>query len=240
LQWERELLGIYLSSHPLEPFEALLAEQSVAISHIKPAHDGRNVSIGGAIQDVREITTKTGQKMAFVKVGDQTAELELILFPSIYQQTIGIWERDRIVLAKGKVSTKDREGVAGQEIKILIDDAREVTHEQAAAYQATGKKKSPPKPAKPKPKITKSAVTEAVEAQVAKRVYIRLEHSEDQDMLLSLKTTIDSRKGDTEVVLVLGMQENKQIIKLPMRVMSDDETLGSIGELVGADNVKLH
>jgi hypothetical protein len=39
---------------------------------------------------------------------------------------------------------------------------------------------------------------------------------------------------------VLGKQESKQIIKLPMRVMPDDETLGSIGELVGVDNVKLH
>lgn len=240
LQWERELLGIYLSHHPLESFQELLAEQSVAIASILPEHDGKCVSVGGAIQDIREITTKNGQKMAFVKIVDLTSELELILFPSIYQQTTGIWERDRIILAKGKINAKDRDGNLGKEVKVLIDDAREVTHEQAAAYQATGKKKNTPKQSKTVKKVAKSLVTDAVDAQVAKRIYIRLEHSNDQDMLLSLKTAIDGRKGDTEVVLVLGVNENKQIIKLPMRVIPDEETLVSIGSLVGIDNVKLH
>lgn len=240
LQWERELLGIYLSHHPLEAFQELLAEQSVAISTILPEHDGKSVSVGGAIQDIREITTKNGQKMAFVKIVDLTSELELILFPSIYQQTTGIWERDRIILAKGKINAKDRDGNIGQEVKILIDDVREITHEQAAAYQTTGKKKAAPKPTKAVKKVIKSVVADAVDEQVAKRIYIRLEHSNDQDMLLLLKSAIDSRKGDTEVVLVLGANDSKQIIKLPMRVIPDEETLASIGGLVGTDNVKLH
>lgn len=240
LQWERELLGIYLSHHPLELFQELLAEQTVAISTLTPEHDGKSVSIGGAIQEIREITTKNGQKMAFVKIVDMTSELELILFPSIYQQTTGIWQRDSIIIAKGKVNSKDRDGNLGQEVKVLIDDAREITHEQAAAYQATGKKKAVPKPGKRVKNVSASVVTEALDVQVARRIYIRLEHSEDQEMLLSLKTAIDSRKGDTEVVLVLGKNENKQIIKLPMRVIPDAETLGFIGELVGAENVKLH
>nr|MBA3758521.1 hypothetical protein [Candidatus Saccharibacteria bacterium] len=51
---------------------------------------------------------------------------------------------------------------------------------------------------------------------------------------------IDGRKGNTEVVLVLGANENKQIIKLPMRVIPDAETIDTIGLLVGANNVKLH
>ncbi len=239
LQWERELLGIFLSHHPLDSFKRILEEQSVAISSLTPGHDGKSVSIGGAIQEVREITTKNGQKMAFVKIVDMTSEVELVLFPSIYQQTTGIWERDRIILAKGKINCKDREGNVGQEVKILIDDAREVTHEQAAAYQATGKTKAVPKPAKKK-KVLNTSVAQAVEAQVAQRIYIRLEHSNDQDMLLSLKSAIDNRKGDTEVVLVLGPDKNKQIIKLPMRVIPDDETIGSLGQLVGISNVKLH
>lgn len=242
LLWERELLGIYLSHHPLESYEELLSEQSVPLSSLKPEHDGKSVSIGGAIQDVREITTKNGQRMAFVRLGDQTTELELILFPSIYQQTTGIWERDRVILAKGKINAKDRDGNIGQEVKVLVDDAREITHEQAKAYQSTGKKKAIPKPSKAavKHKAASVSLTESVTAEVAKRVYIRLEHSEDQDMLLSLKTTIDGCKGDTEVVLVLGGNDNKQVIKLPMRVNSDADTLLSLGELVGADNVKLH
>lgn len=239
MQWERELLGIFLSYHPLDSYGDMLAELTVPLISLKPDHDGKNVTVGGAIQDVREITTKNGQKMAFVKIIDQSNELELILFPSIYQQTLGIWERDRVILAKGKVNAKDRDGNLGQEVKVLIDDAREITHEQALAYQSTGKKKHAPKPGKIK-KVMNASVAEAVAAEVAKRIYIRLEHSNDQDMLLSLKSAIDSRRGETEVVLVLGANDNKQIIKLPMRVIPDEETLRSLGQLVGNDNVKLH
>lgn len=240
LLWERELLGIYLSQHPLESYEDLLAEQAVPLSSLKPEHEGKSVSIGGAVLEVREIVTKKGQKMAFVKLGDKTTEIELILFPNIYQQTIGIWERDRVILVKGKINAKDREGNMSQEVKIMVDDAREVTHEQAKAYQTTGKKKNIPKPSKTVKNTNKSSGAQTLLAEVAKRVYIRLEHSNDQDMLLLLKSTIDGRKGDTEVVLVLGGEDNKQIIKLPMRVDPVDETLLSIGELVGANNVKLH
>ena len=122
-------------------------------------------------------------------------------------------------------------------MKILVDDAREITHEQATAYQATGKK---PPTIKASKKKTAKLTTPPSVAEVVKRMYIRLEHSEDQDMLMSLKSTIDGRKGNTEVVLVLGNNDNKQIIKLPMRVIPDDETVTSISALVGADNVKLH
>ena len=135
LMWERELLGLYLSQQPLEAFSVLLAEQTMPLNSLRSELDGKQVVVGGAITDTREITTKNGQKMAFIKLEDETAETELILFPSTYQQTIGLWERDRIVIVRGKVSAKDREGNIVQEIKIMADEAREVTHEQAAAYQ---------------------------------------------------------------------------------------------------------
>ena len=48
--------------------------------------------------------------MAFVKIEDQTGEMEIILFPNALQQTIGIWERDRVVLVRGRVSTRGRDG----------------------------------------------------------------------------------------------------------------------------------
>ncbi|MDB5185736.1 MAG: dnaE, partial [Candidatus Saccharibacteria bacterium] len=119
LLWERELMGLYLSQHPLEAYETLLSEQTVAMATLLPEHDGKAVTVGGVITEFKEIMTKNGQKMAFVKIGDQFSELELILFPSIYQQTTGIWERDRIVIVKGKVNAKDREGNIIDDVKVL-------------------------------------------------------------------------------------------------------------------------
>lgn len=236
LTWERELLGLYLSAHPLEAYELILAEQTIPLSTLKAEHDGKAVSVGGAVMEMREIMTKKGQKMAFVKIADQFSELELILFPSIYQQTIGIWERDKIVHVKGKINAKDRDGNMTSDLKILVDDAREITPEQAAAYQETGKKKKTPKASKKAAIAVKKAT---VVEPVNPRLYIRVEKSDDTNTLMNLKSTIDSRKGDTEVVLVVGPEASKQIIRLPMRVHAD-EAMNELTNLVGSDNIKLH
>jgi DNA polymerase III alpha subunit len=237
LVWERELLGLYLSQHPLQAFETFLNEHTVPLNTLKAEHDGRSVTVGGAIQDFREITTKNGQKMAFVKIEDQSHEVELILFPSMYQQTLGIWERDRIVLIKGKVNAKDRDGNLIQDVKVMVDDAREITPEQATAYQATGKKPKTPK----RGRGTAAAVVAKKPVSVTPpRVYIRVEKSDDHPTLTALRETIDSNKGDTEVVLVVGPSATKQVIRLPMRVSSEKESLEKFGKLVGVDNVKFH
>ena len=235
LAWERELLGLYLSQHPLETFELILAEQTTPLNTLKSEHDGKAVNVGGAVMEMREIMTKKGQKMAFVKIADQFGELELILFPSIYQQTIGIWERDRIVLVKGKINAKDRDGNIGADLKILVDDAREITAEQAEAYQATGKKKKTPTVNKKVAVATKPKTLEPINP----RLYIRVEQSDDTDTLMTLKQAIDQKQGDTEVVLVVGPEATKQIIRLPMRVHAQD-IMPELSELVGSDNVKLH
>jgi DNA polymerase-3 subunit alpha len=236
LQWERDLLGIYLSQHPLESYKVLLEEQTVPISSLKADHHNRAVSVGGNVVDMREITTKKGQKMAFVKIGDESTEIEAILFPSVYQQTLGIWERDTVVILKGKITAQDRDGNLSSEIKIMVDDAREVTHEQAQAYQATGKKRKIPKPGKKVPQATKPETETEAKPQ---RVYLRLEDSDNSELLMSLKQTIDSYQGDYEVVLVLGPNESKQAVKLPVRFAPEQEAMSSLGELIGPDNVKI-
>lgn len=234
LLWERELLGLYLSQHPLASYETFLAEKAVALNTIKPTHDGKTAQVGGTITDVREITTKNGQKMAFVKLADQFAEIELILFPSVYQQTTGIWERDRIILAKGKVNAKDRDGTISDEVKIMVDDAREITHEQAANYQATGKKQRELKASK----SSKTTVTVRPKNGDTdrSRVYVRILSSSDQDQLLLLKQTIDAHPGETEVVLVIG--ESKQIIRLPNRI-AHETGISHLETVVGAEHIRL-
>lgn len=241
LLWERELLGLYLSQHPLAMFEAFLSEQTVPIKDILPTHDGKSVTVGGAITDLREITTKNGQKMAFVKIEDHGAETELIIFPGTYQQTVGLWERDRVVLVRGKVSSKDREGNTGEEVKVIVDDGREITAEQATGYQSTGKKKPAPKQSKPKTAAPARATAPTAKAASADsaRLFVRLADSQDQERLLSLKQTIDEHPGETEVVLVLGPSETKQIIKLPTGVRNDPPILERLQSLLGADNIKL-
>ncbi|MDB5182857.1 MAG: dnaE [Candidatus Saccharibacteria bacterium] len=234
LKWERELLGLYLSQHPLKAFEVYLEELALPIGDLKPEMDSRLTVIGGAVTDMREIVTKTGQKMAFVKIADMSGEVELVLFPTVYQQTAGIWERDRVLLVRGKVNAKDRvTGELMQDIKILADEAREITHEQAAAYQSTGKRQKVPS-VKPSASMAKKA---PVESAKNKRVYVRLQNSQDAEMLTALKRIMDEFSGATEVVLVLGENDKKQIIKLPTGLEPSEDAIGQLRTAMGSNQV---
>lgn len=243
LLWERELLGLYLSQHPLDMFGDFLSEQTAPLKELKKEHDGKPVTVGGVVTDMREILTKKGDKMAFVKVEDKTGEVEVILFPSTYQQTMGVWERDKVVLIHGKVNARDREGRPTDDIKIMVDDAREITAEQAAAYKATGRKPKVPKAVKKKVSLSamKGPGAKAVDEVTAppERVYVRLINTADSNLLMSLKATIDENRGPTDVVLVLGPDASKQAIKLPTGMNSAETALSKLQQLVGPENVKV-
>jgi len=254
LLWERELLGLYLSQHPLSMFKDYLEEQTLPLNVLKPEHDGKSVTIGGGITDMREITTKSGSKMAFVKIEDQFGEIELILFPNAYQQTTGLWVRDRVILCRGKLSAKDREGNIGEELKVLVDDAREITAEQAQAYAPTGRRvKVPGKKSaaaviaaggKPRgtfagPGSAPAAAPKAPATPTPPRLYVRLSDSSNNELLMSLKQVLDGNQGSTEVVLVLGPSDGKQIIKLPVKCSTDETAMAKLRDIVGGTNLVL-
>jgi DNA polymerase III subunit alpha len=235
LQWERELLGLYLSAHPLEDYKLWLTEQTIPINQIIPELHNKSATVGGVVLESREIVTKKGQKMAFAKIADEFGEMELILFPGIYEKSAELWQRDTVVVLTGKISGQDREGKVSASAQILVDSAREVTHAEAKNYA----------PSMRKPKIPKVATAKKVKqenmmpATSDKRVYIQLIASNNQQILMSLKETIDKNPGSTEVVLVLGVDDKRQIIKLPMKINHTENSHKSLQSIVGKSNVKL-
>ena len=232
LLWERELLGLYLSQHPLEAFETFLIEQTVPIKDIEVEHHNKKITIGGYITNFREITTKNGKKMAFATVADKDNEVEIVLFPNVYQQTIGVWAKDKVVIVKGKIATKNEQGDVSGEIKILVEDGREVTHEQAINYEPTGKQIKKPKKKVPiKEKAKGSANLDSTNI----KIYVRITDSTDQKKLLRLKDVIDNSPGMHPVILVLGPNDNKQAIKLPNKF--DHTKLAILEETIGKENV---
>lgn len=237
LLWERELLGIYISQNPLESFKDILSEQTIPIAELETGHHKKSIKIGGAIQEFREITTKKGQKMAFAKIDDGTGEIEAVIFPGAYQQTVGIWDRDRIVIITGKVDGYDREGNEMPAVKCIVDEAREVTYDQAQEYQSTGKRKKTPKIGKPSQK--KEAKFSSEQHNKPARLYMRIFDTTDQELLLNLKKVIDAHPGNTETVFVLGESSNKQIVKLPMDIQPDESVVAQLADIAGSDNVKL-
>lgn len=241
LQWERELLGLYLSAHPLDKFDAYFSEQTMPVSQLTKEMDGRSAMVGGVVSEARTIQTKSGSKMSFVKIEDKSGDIEIIVFPKLYEELGEKLVQDEVVRIKGKLNAKDRDGKITDEIKIIADEIVLVTDEELAAYQSTGKNMKLPKTkalnlepqAKPAPQITYTPVE-----SVKPRLFVHVKDPANHDALLKLKQTFNSFPGAHEVVLVLGA-EKKSAMRLPFKVEPHNDLQISIANLLGADAVVL-
>lgn len=122
LGFEKELLGFYLTSHPLEPVRGVLEKLgTVSISEITAGRAGDRVTVAGIIISVKKITTKAGNhEMVFVKLEDMHGVIELVVFPKIYAKTAELWFADTLIVASGKVDQKD------DRLVLLVDDAKRI------------------------------------------------------------------------------------------------------------------
>lgn len=111
LGWEKELLGLYISDHPLNSYRSRLVASNVRpikeVLEVKSETERFN--IGGLVTKTQKIVTKTGKPMAFVKIEDFTHSIELVVFPTIFEQTSAIWKEGITVLVNGKISLRDNE-----------------------------------------------------------------------------------------------------------------------------------
>lgn len=235
LQWERELLGLYLTAHPLTAYKELLAEQAHAIIEIDANQEGKKAVIGGIVADVRVIQTKNGQNMAFVKFADLENEIELLLFPRVYEETSWLWVKDKVLIVEGEVNTKDKEGNSTSQVKLAVNKAREIPHEEAINYKS-GQKKSIKKlnDMKPKKRAESKTLT-----QNRQRLYIRMSSTDDESLLRSLKTILAASRGKHEVVLVIGDEKSKQVIRIPERIEIGQNVIQELETLCGASNIKV-
>ncbi len=145
LMWERELMGLYISAHPLDAYEIYLSEQAQPLTQLVPEYDGRLMTIGGIITTMRTIVTKSGSKMAFVGIEDKFGEGEVIVFPNLYEQVGAKLVQDAVIRVTGKNSARDRDGNLGSESKMIADEIEIITDSDITSYESTGRKMEAPK-----------------------------------------------------------------------------------------------
>ena len=121
LAWEKELIGLYLSDHPLNAYaDKIKAYKAKPIKEAQLIKNETEVfRIAGLISQVKKIVTKTGQPMAFVKVEDFSPEpIEVIVFNSTLIKTSGVWQENSVVLVQGRMSFRNGE------TKMICDAAK--------------------------------------------------------------------------------------------------------------------
>jgi DNA polymerase-3 subunit alpha len=110
LGWEKELVGVYLSEHPLQRFAGRLAEVVTAYTReIEETMAGQKVTLAGLVSWIRPHITRRGEPMAFVQLEDLQGTIELVVFPSIYRETEDLWREDKILVVQGRVDDQGRE-----------------------------------------------------------------------------------------------------------------------------------
>ena len=120
LGWEKDLLGLYVSSHPLNSFKKLFEKRTVQISKVDATYVDKKIIVGGMIASIKKIITKKGQPMLFMKVEDLSGKVEVVIFPNLLERNPRALQENKIVFVAGRVD--DRNG----EIKIVADDVQEI------------------------------------------------------------------------------------------------------------------
>ena len=268
LLWERDLMGLYLSAHPLDKYDTYFEEQTHPMDLITAENNNKMVTIGGIITAVRTILTKKGDKMAFVKMENKSSETEFIVFPSVFAEYGGKLEVDNVVRVRGKVNATDKEGNITSDVKLLAETVELVSDDVLENYQPTGTKLAAPTLAPDagrrrrgktsaervynsgsggngarnvSPTIdTPRVLKEPPKDPRKERLYLLIEDANDTDTLSAIRRLADLNPGFQEVVLVLKDGERKRPLRMPFKVEVSDDLLGKLEDLLGEERVKVN
>jgi DNA polymerase-3 subunit alpha len=121
LAWEKELLGLYISGHPLDRLREKIEANGMNITKLKAeCEKGAAVTFAGIIEEVKPIITKNNERMAFVRVADFTSTIECVIFPKVFSKFGDSIMVDKIIAIKGSVSDRnDEKSVLIDAVKVL-------------------------------------------------------------------------------------------------------------------------
>jgi len=120
LTWEKELLGLFVSSHPLKGFQHIFENKVVAISKISNTGTRQKVRVGGIIAGIKKIITRTGKPMLFVDLEDLSDRIEVVVFPGIIERNPAVFQENKIVMVSGRMDSRD--GVP----KLICEEIEEI------------------------------------------------------------------------------------------------------------------
>ncbi|MBI5733727.1 MAG: DNA polymerase III subunit alpha [Candidatus Kerfeldbacteria bacterium] len=118
LSWERELIGLYITEHPLAEYQNKLRDFIKPLSDLKNLKADTTVIVLGLTTTIKPITTKRGDLMAFITIEDLNTSVELVVFTETFLKYRPQLNTDEVILVRGKISPKDGE------IKIIANDLR--------------------------------------------------------------------------------------------------------------------
>jgi len=212
MAWEKELLGLYVSDHPLKEYSVFLRNTSKVISEITNDDVSQIINVGGIITKIQKIITRAGKSMIFANLEDLTGKIEILVFPKLLEGNSEIWEEGNIVFVKGKVSDKD--GV----FKLLGESVRRIDLDEAKNYSEENKSN-----------------------EIKKSINITVPNIDTKNVLMKLSDLLNSANaGNCEVYISIPSASGEyKKIKTSRDIECGEGILGEIREMAGEGSVEI-
>lgn len=196
LELERDLLGLYLSGHPLDhDIERLASSETDRLVDLREVPNGSECRVVGRVISIRSILTKKGKPMAFLEIEDRIERAEVVLFPEVWCCSERLIEKGALIVVKAKVQRHD-EGY-----KLL---ANEIVRLEPAATVALARRTTPLQP---------SQHSEAVQRAQRQCVYIKITADHERPQLLQqLKQLLKSHPGPLPTILFY--EHDRKVLEL--------------------------
>jgi DNA polymerase-3 subunit alpha len=201
LTWERELLGIYISEHPLDSYQEYVEKSDIVkLSKLREEQASGEIRVACVITSVQKILTRKKESMAFAKVEDKSGSGELVIFPKILTSYQNFLEDGKMVLVHGKVNMRD------DDPKVLVDSVKgleEVCNEEGGS-----------KDKKKKNNIVKLK-DELLDIHIPKGT--------ETKKLAELKKSLIESPGKTEVIIHLDSGNEIKKVKMPFKIYFSED-----------------
>ncbi|EKD46293.1 MAG: hypothetical protein ACD_68C00046G0003 [uncultured bacterium] len=223
LAWEKELLGLYVTEHPIEEFKPYLEKIAIPIGKIirREVLASGEIIISGIITRISRIVTKNNEPMLFVTLEDDTASLEVLVFPSLYQKTAEIWQVDNAMLVSGKISTQDAAP------KILANKAKKITLEELQKKSLINNFSE-----------NHNQAEQHGQSQTELPFVISVPPYANKEMFAKLKEILKNSPGNKQVVLKIPTREGKyKEIVTSLSVAKSEDLTKKIEHLVGQGTI---
>ena len=206
LDWEKELIGIYVSSHPLDPYREVLSKAGRTTVSINEKDEGKDVKLAGVIIKIQKIITRSKEPMLFVTIEDLQGTIELLVFPKTLSSDPAFWQEGKVILINGKISNKD--GVP----KMLVDKFEEFNPALVNVY---------------KTEIGKE------ERKNNEMVIIKLGEGADVELLNRMKRIFFKHEGTKGVILCFGKESGCKKVKTSFKIRFDSYFKNDLRTVLG-------
>lgn len=247
LAMEKQILGLYVSGHPLDDYKKVIGEKtSATLVELTEEQDQQRVVLGGMITNFKINTTKRGETMATCQFEDLTGSIDVLVFPKTFIRYRQMIQKDAIVLIKGRyLAQEDNPKVSADEILPLPSDAQ---------WTAQGAKGQPQEiimsetaygdhiqsavpPQTPAPEVL--SLQELAKKQ-KKQLFLRLvgEHSTPQ-MQQKLKQILRQHSGPMPVYFYFSTEKRMVLAEYNYWVNTNIDLIMALSQLLGAENISV-